>query len=113
MNHMLLGALVPFLLAGLLYAVRGFRASLAGLVLTPLAMATGAVWAVIPDLPRLLRLHDLYLRLSQDPRMNVFFWHYTIDQLEPDSSFYAAGIFVMAALLMGVALRELHREERS
>jgi hypothetical protein len=74
-------------------------------------MAFCALWAVVPDIPRLLGLHDLYLRLSFDPRMDIFFWHFTIDQLESDSSWYAVGIALMAAALMAAAVRQLFVEE--
>jgi hypothetical protein len=113
MNHALLGASIPFLVALALYLRRGGRASLRLLILTPLAMTFMALWASAPDLPRALGFHDLYLRLSFDPRINIFLWHYTIDQIETESSWYSAGIVLEAAALMAAAIRELRREERS
>jgi hypothetical protein len=111
MNHVLLGAGIPFLLAACLYAIRRGRAGLPMLVLTPLAMAAGALWAVAPDLPRLVGLQGLYQRLAQDPRMNVCFWHYHLDRVETDSSWPAAGLLLMAVALIAAAWRQLRREE--
>jgi hypothetical protein len=81
------------------------------LICTPLAMVACGLWAALPDLPRLLGLHSLYINLSLDPRMNIFFWHYTIDQIETDSSWYAAGIFLLGLAVMSAALRELKKLE--
>jgi hypothetical protein len=111
MNQILLGASIPFTLAAMIYLARGRRADLALLILTPLAMTLSALWAVAPDIPRLFGRHDLYLRLSLDPRMDIFWWHHTIDKAEADSSWYAVGIALMAAGLMLAAVRQLFREE--
>lgn len=113
MNHALLGAALPFLVAALFYVRRGGRAGLPALVVVPLLMAAGALWASAPDLPRAVGLHDLYLRLSMDPRMDIFLWHYTIDTIETESRWYAVGLVVMAAGLIAAALRELHRREKA
>jgi hypothetical protein len=113
MNQLLIGAAIPFAIAAAAYALRGGRASWRWLILTPAAMALGALWAVVPDLPRLVGWYSLYHRLAQDPRCDVFFWHYTIDRLEADSSWYAAGWVVLAAGLLAAALRELYRAEAS
>jgi hypothetical protein len=113
MNQVLLGAAIPFVIAMLVYCFRGRKAGLPFLLLTPLAMLLGILWAEIPDLPRLLGHRQLYLRWAQDPRMDIFLWHYTIDQIEVDSSWYAVGLLVMAATLVAVAWRELARRERT
>jgi hypothetical protein len=112
MNQILLGAFIPFAVAVVIYLARGLRAGLPLLVITPLAMTVSALWAVAPDIPRLFGLHDLYLRLSFDPRTDIFWWHYTIDKIEADSSWYAVGIALMAAALMVAALRQLFMEEQ-
>ena len=111
MNHALLGAAIPFLLAAFVYAWRGGRAGLPTLIGMPLLMAAGALWASAPDLPRVLGMHELYLRLSVDPRMNLFLWHYRIDQIETESRGYAVGIVVLAAGVLAAAWRELRRLE--
>jgi hypothetical protein len=111
MNQLLLGASVPFTLALIIYLARGGRAGLILLILTPLAMALSALWAVAPDIPRLLGLHSLYQRLALDPRMDIFWWHYSIDRIEADSSWYAVGIALMAAALITAATRQLFMEE--
>ena len=113
MNQVLIGASIPFTVAMLIYLFRGRRAGLPFLLLTPLAMLLGAFWAEIPDLPRLLGHRELYLRWAQDPRMDIFFWHYSIDRIEADSSWYAVGLLLMAAGLLIVAWRELSRRERA
>ena len=110
MNHALYGAAIPFLVAAMVYAVRR-RAGLGFLTFVPALMALGAIWASAPDIPRALGMHDLYMRLAVDPRMDVFFWHYSIDQVETESSWYAVGLVVMAAALILAALRELRRKE--
>ena len=112
MNQLFLGAAVPFAVALLVYCSRRGRASTALLVVTPLAMAVSTLWAVIPDIPRLAGMHDLYLRLSKDPRMDVFYWHYTIDLREGDSPWFAAGIVVLLACLLYATWREVALRER-
>lgn len=111
MNQLLLGAAIPFCAAAVVYAVRGGRAGLGLLIGTPVTMAACAIWAVVPDLPRFVGLHALYLRLSMDPRMNMFFWHYSIDRTETDSPWYAAGFALLAAALLLAAWRELCARE--
>jgi hypothetical protein len=112
MNQLLLGSAIPFAVALLIYLLRRFRAGLLTLVITPLAMMLGAVWAVVPDLPRVAGKTELYLRWSRDPRMDLFFWHYSIDLTESDSPWYAAGIAVLYALLLAAAWQQLARTER-
>ena len=113
MNHLLLGAAIPFTAAAIVYALRGFRAGWRLLVITPVLMTAFGLWAAAPDIPRLLRLHNLYLRLYADPRCNVFLWHYAIDQVETDSSWPAVGLALLAAGLLAAALRELALAERA
>lgn len=122
MNHALYGASIPFAIALVIYALRRGRASLTFLVLTPLAMAAMAFWASAPDLPRAIGMQDLYLRLSMDPRIDIFLWHYSIDQLETSTAWYSVfeteshwfviAFALEAAALMAAALRELFREDR-
>jgi len=122
MNHFLWGASIPFLVGAILYALRRGRASLLLLILMPLTMVFMGTWAVAPDIPRMLGFHAFYNQLAQDPRINLFLWHYSIDQLETspawyaflerESSWFAAGIVFEATALMGVALRELFRESK-
>jgi hypothetical protein len=113
MNQVLLGAFIPFTFAMLIYVFRGRRAGLPFLMLTPIAMLMGSFWAEIPDLPRLLGHHEFYLRWAQDPRMDIFFWHYSIDRIEVDSSWHAVGLLIMAAGLLLMAWRELARREQT
>lgn len=112
MNQVLLGGLIPFALAALYYARRGGRATLRMLVAVPLLMAFGAVWAVVPDIPRLLGWHRLYERLAHDPRTDLFLWHYTIDRCEIGSVWYTVGFVILATGLLAAAWRELYLRER-
>jgi hypothetical protein len=112
MNQILLGASLPFLVGAIIYAFRRFRATFGMLILVPLVMLLSAVWAIVPDIPRALGMQDLYIRMAQDPRCDIFFWHYTIDLRESDSRWYAVGFIVMVALVMFAAWRELRFRER-
>jgi hypothetical protein len=113
MNQILFGSLIPFLVGAAWYARRGCRASPRMLVVLPIAMTAAAVYAAAPDIPRLLGHYRLYERLSHDPRMDLFLWHYTIDRLEVDSWIYHAVLVAMAAVMLAVAWRELYLEERN
>lgn len=112
MNHLLLGAAIPFLIGMAIYIHRGMRMSLPTLVMLPLSMAVTMVWAVAPDLPRLFGFIALYNRLNIDPRCNIFFWHYSIDLVETPSPLYPALFVTMWALLLFIAWRELALRER-
>lgn len=112
MNQLLLGALLPYIVAAILYLRRGCRASLRFLTVTPLAMTAGALWAVAPDIPRLLGFQDLYFRLARNPLTDVFFFHRTIDRIEFDSPLYSAGIVLLFVSLALAALREIDLMER-
>jgi hypothetical protein len=113
MNQLVVGAAVPFLAAVLVYLARRGRAGLRMLIVTPLLMGLGALWAVVPDVPRLLGMPGLYSRLARDPRTDIFFWHYTIDRLETDSTVYNAAMALMLAALVAAAWRELRSAETS
>jgi hypothetical protein len=112
-NQVVIGAAIPFVLAALYYACRRFRASLGFLILAPVFMALGALWAIAPDLPRAVGRMDLYLRYANDPRTDIFFWHYTIDRIETDAIWYTPGFILMLLCLLAVAWRELHLRERT
>lgn len=112
MNHILVGAGIPFLVCIAIYAIRRCRASLAWLVAAPAAMALGTFWALVPDLPRLAGMQGLYLNMMHDPRTDLFFWHYRMDQIEADSPLAIAGCVALAVLLFGIAWRELRLRER-
>ena len=114
MNHVLLGASIPFLVGAVLFAVKRGRVGLPFLILLPAAMAALAVWAVLPDLPRMFGAHDLYMRIHADPRLDLFLWHGRIDlhwDAYEESSLNAAGIALEAAALMAAALHQLFKEE--
>ena len=112
MNQLVIGAAIPFLLAAVVYALRGLRAGKGTLILVPLLMAIGSIWAVVPDLPRLLGNGRLYMQLLNDPRTNIFFFHYTIDRIETDSPWWFPIFVIIGGAMLWAAWRELSRAER-
>lgn len=111
MNQLLLGATFPFAVGVLYYLARRFRASLASLVIMPFAMLLSMLWAVAPDLPRILGYRKLYHQLANDPRCNIFYWHYSIDLVEKDSPFYSLGFALMALCILFAIWREIRLKE--
>ena len=112
-NQLALGAILPFVLGGLFYLLhRHNRVSGHFFILWPGLMAAGALWAVAPDLPRLVGAHALYLRLSQLPICDIFFWHYTIDRIEFDSPLFLVAWFSMAYGVITAVLDALTRAEK-
>ncbi len=111
MNHLFIGAVFPFLLGLLAYSLRRFHASLTLLILTPLAMLACATWAVLPDLPRTFGFDGFDDRISMNPIIDIFFWHYTINLHESYSPWFNIGFVTMLAALFYAAWRELHRAE--
>ena len=117
MHQLILGALAPLAAALLIYLIHRCRAPFWLLVLTPPAMGICAIWAVAPDLPRLIGWQSLYTRLAQTPRCDIFFWHYSIDQIEAArldamTPLFNALFALLVAALLVAALRELHLTER-
>lgn len=116
MNQIFLGASIPFCLLAAIFALRRGRIGFRFLFLAPFFMAAGALWAIAPDIPRVLGvwmpgMRALYDRLALDPRMNVFFWHYTIDQIETDTLPYHIGVALMAFALLAAAWATVRRIE--
>ena len=113
MNQLVLGASIPFLVAAILYTRRRGRASMGLLAGTPLWMCAFALWAVIPDIPRVLGMPNLYFKLARAPWTDIFLFHYTIDRIEAYSPLYHALLLLMAAALLSAAWREVARAEGS
>jgi hypothetical protein len=111
MNHLFVGAVFPFLLGLLVYAVRRFHASLLLLILTPLGMLACTTWAVLPDLPRTFGFAEFDDRISMNPIIDIFFWHYTLNLHESYSPWFNIGFVAMVAALLYAAWRELARLE--
>lgn len=111
MNHLFVGAVFPFLIGLLVYGLKRGRASLALLILTPLGMFLCATWAVLPDLPRTFGLAAFDDRISMNPVIDIFFWHYTLNLHESYSPWFNIGFVVMLAALFGAAWRELRALE--
>jgi len=102
LNQLVLGAAIPFLLGGILFLLNRHR-SWRFFIFWPGFMAAGAFWAVIPDLPRLVGAQALYLRLSHLPICDIFFFHYTIDQIEVDSPWLVrTGVFAWVVMVYGL-----------
>ena len=112
MNQIVIGAAGPYVISAIIYMARKARASSLFLIMAPLSMALCAIWAVVPDIPRALRMDGLYHRLAGDPRINIFFMHYTIDQMESDSILYTVAAVLMALSVFAVAWREVWLRER-
>ncbi len=118
MHHPLIGAFFPFIIALCLYFRRGARGSLRLLILTPAAMAACALWAVIPDIPRLIGAQQFYLKLTRSQLSNIFFLHYTIDQIEhlyfePIAPLFNVLFVIMVFLLLTAAWNELCQAEQN
>jgi hypothetical protein len=113
MDHCLLGGSIPLLIGIILYVARGFRASFRMLVALPLAMGLFMLWAVAPDLPRLFGHQELYRRLYNDPRCNIFLWHYSIDMSGHWSQIYTLGFVMMFFIVLLMAWRELDVVEKA
>jgi hypothetical protein len=116
MHQPILGATIPLVLALAVYLGLRCRAPIWLLIVTPLAMVICAIWAVVPDIPRLIGFHALYRSLASDPRTNIFFWHYSIDQIEAAhldamTPFFNACFALLIAALLAAAWRELHLAE--
>ena len=118
MNQIFLGASIPFGILAAVYALRQGRVGFKFLFAAPLWLVAGALWAIVPDIPRVLGvwlpgMRALYDRLAQDPRMNIFFWHYTIDQIETDVHPYHIGVALMAIALLAAAWATVRRIEEA
>lgn len=111
MNHLFVGAVFPFVAGAIFYAVRGGRASLQSLLIVPGAMFLCATWAVLPDLPRTFGLTGFQHAISMNPRIDLFFWHYTLNNHESHSPWFSVGFVFMLLCLFYAAWRELRREE--
>jgi len=116
MHQLILGATIPLTAMLVTYLLRHCRASLLMLIITPPLMAFGAIWAIAPDIPRILGMHALYEKL-QTPYSNIFFWHYTIDRIEAEHLDAMTPLFnvcfaLLLVLLLSAAWRELALRER-
>ena len=111
MNHIMIGASIPFILGTLWYLSHGCRMSVKGLIGVPALMAVCGLWAIVPDIPRMLGFKDLYHTLAATPKIDLFFWHYQIDQIESDTPLYAVGYVLMAAFVLFAIWREIQKEE--
>jgi len=116
MHQLILGAAIPLSLSLLIYMLHRCRAPMWLLVLTPPAMGFCAMWAVAPDIPRIIGWHSLYEKM-QIPLSDIFFWHYSIDKIEAahlDSMTPLFNTFFALLLiaLLFVAWRELSLAEK-
>ena len=79
MNHVVVGAALPFLICALIYAKRR-RAGMGLLVLGPFAMLVSGVIAVAPDLPRLWGDQEKYVAWHHRSWCNLSWGHCWIDK---------------------------------
>jgi hypothetical protein len=110
--NLVVGAFAGFVVWFVGYAFHRFRSGIFGLVMLPAALVTCSLWAEIPDIPRLLGMPDLYFRMARNPNINIFFWHYSIDQIESNSPWHEVGLLTILAAALFIAWRELARAER-
>jgi hypothetical protein len=114
MNHIVAGTLLPFIIGAAIYLIRGRRASLRLLIVTPMMMFICATWAVLPDLPRTFGFSGYDTTISMNPIINIFFFHYTINLYENDTDApYNLAFGLMLAALLYAAWRELRRCEKT
>jgi hypothetical protein len=111
MNHILAGCVLPFGIGLLMYFIAGRRASLKLLFFMPFLMVLGATWAVLPDLPRTFGFSGYDTDISMNPWIDVFCFHYTINQHESYSPWFNIGFVLMVTALLFAAWRELRRAE--
>ena len=112
MNHIFFGSCIPFAVFLLVYLLRRCRASFRMLWASPLLMALGATWAVIPDLPRIVGWTAMDRRLaSTQPWIDVFFFHYTINRHETVNPVFSVLFVLMLLVLLAAAWKELYRME--
>ena len=71
-------------------------------------------WSVVPDIPRLLGMNAMYVKLYNDPRCDIFLWHYTLDWHKNEALVKggAEGVMLMGACLILAAWRELCLTEK-
>ena len=117
MHQLILGATFPLTIALVIYIIRRCRAPMWLLLLTPPLMGFCAMWAVVPDIPRIIGWHSLYKTMASNPLSDIFFWHYSIDQIEAahlDSMtpFFNACFALLLLALMAAAWRELRFAEK-
>ena len=112
MNHVVIGACLPYLFALILYARNRARMSLAGLAIFPALMAAGGIWAVIPDIPRVIGWSRKYQEMADDPGSDLFFWHYSLDATEGASPIWPLIYVTMLASILIAIWREIHIRER-
>lgn len=113
MNHLVVGCACPFVIGVIAYVILRFRATLKLLILTPLGMVLCATWAVLPDLPRTFGMAEFDQRISMNPVIDVFFWHYTLNLHESYSPWLNVAFVGMVACLLAAAWRELRLAERT
>ncbi len=116
MNHIVIGAGIPFLIGLTIYVLCGGRAGMALLVVLPLAMALCGLWAILPDIPLLLGDVEGYVHAHRSPWINIFFWHGTIDAMEQRIDLAPWNWIVMMSMPIGmllIAWRELNIREKA
>jgi hypothetical protein len=102
----------------ILYIKRGGRATLPMLIITPACMLICATWAVVPDIPRMLGLSNVYYAMQANSWTNIFFLHQWIDKIEgswfdPYTPLFNTLFMIIVILPLIAAWRELALRERT
>ncbi|OGV82997.1 MAG: hypothetical protein A2340_14390 [Lentisphaerae bacterium RIFOXYB12_FULL_60_10] len=112
MNQLAMGMSVAWLIGIVVYARNRGKVSHRFFWITPLCMLLVGLWAIIPDLPRLAGDTALYHRMAHNPRMDIFLFHYTIDQIESDAPWGMALLAIQAISLQIMQLLNLRQIEK-
>lgn len=114
MIHALVASALPLAVFFVVWALRGRRVTVRGLLLLAVACAASSAWAVIPDMPRLWGDLPYYVALHHRSYCDVWWFHCAIDRRNDiDSSMLFPVLFVGAAVaVLAVAWLELRRRER-
>jgi len=80
-------------------------------MILPFVVALFVLWALIPDIPRVFGLTSLYFKMAADTRMNIFLFHYNIDQSEEYDPFLYAVLAVLLVAVQVLTLISLKKSE--
>ena len=114
MNHVLIGAFLPFCVCAAIFVANGRRAGGKLLVFGPLAMLASGFVAIVPDLPRLWGDQVLYVDWHHARWCNLAWGHCAIDRHDRIDSWPGFAVLFVAcgAVILAVAWRELRLAER-
>lgn len=97
MNQFVIGMIPFFLIMIIRFFLKRFKLEIKELILHLSLMLLSGLWAIIPDLPRVIGMNKLYIKLSKTEWINIFWFHYSIDKAESGNFIYAYFIFIIIA----------------